>query len=93
MARRRVVHLVVALFLLFSLAMPCQVLAMDKIDINSASVSELQELPGVGSKTAQRIVEYRSQHGPFQSVDGLMNVKGIGAKKLDKIRAMATVGQ
>ena len=56
------------------------------LNINTATVEELQEFPGIGPKTAQRIVEYREQHGNFTSVDALMEVKGIGEKTLEKLK-------
>lgn len=56
------------------------------LNINTASVEELQTLPNIGESTAQRIVEYRTQHGNFASVDALQNVKGIGAKTLEKLK-------
>ena len=64
-----------------------------KVNINTASARQLSDgLPGIGDTLAQRIVEYRAQHGPFKSVDGLKNVDGIGDKKLAEIRQTATVG-
>jgi len=62
------------------------------IDINTASSSELTELPGIGPTKADAIVEYRKNSGPFKNVDDLANVKGIGAKTVDKLRSKATVG-
>lgn len=56
-----------------------------KISLTHASAEELEELPGVGGVTAQRIVEYRSRHG-FSRIEDLMNVKGIGQAKFDKMR-------
>lgn len=61
------------------------------IDINSADANELDKLPGVGPAIAQRIIEYREANGPFRSVDDLIRVKGIGPKKMEQIRPMATV--
>ncbi len=56
------------------------------LNINTASAEELQTLPNIGVKMAQRIVDYRTQQGKFASVDALQNVKGIGAKTLEKLR-------
>jgi len=66
--------------------------AGDKVNINTATVETLQEVRGIGPKTAAAIVEYRTEHGAFHDVNDLDNVKGIGEKKLDKIRDQLTVG-
>lgn len=57
-----------------------------KININQATVEELQQLPGIGPARAQAIVRYREEHGPFQSLEELTNVSGIGPKILENIR-------
>ena len=56
------------------------------LNINTASAEAFQTLPNIGAKMAQRIVDYRTQNGDFTSVDALQNVKGIGAKTLEKLR-------
>ncbi|HKK01553.1 MAG TPA: helix-hairpin-helix domain-containing protein [Desulfuromonadales bacterium] len=61
------------------------------VNINTAAAAQLYVLPGVGKAIAERIVAYRSEHGPFHSVDDLTNVKGIGKKTLEKLRKMITV--
>jgi competence protein ComEA len=55
------------------------------ISINSGDLTELEKLPGVGPSLAQKIIDYRTEHGPFQSTDDLRNVRGIGEKRLAKI--------
>ena len=62
-----------------------------KLDVNRASVDDLEALPGIGPVLAGRIKE-RAESRPFDSVDDLLFVKGIGPAKLEKIRPFVTVG-
>ena len=61
------------------------------ININTASETELEALPGVGPVTAAAIIDYRTQNGPFSTVDDLIDVSGIGPATLEQIRPFATV--
>lgn len=61
------------------------------IDLNAASAKELQELPGVGPVTAQRIVDLRDKSGKFKRVEDLLAVRGVSQKKLDAIRPYVVV--
>ena len=61
------------------------------VNVNTASASQLEELPGVGPATAEAIIAHRDQHGPFGSVDELIDVRGIGEAKLEQLRDLVTV--
>jgi competence protein ComEA len=62
------------------------------VNLNTATVAQLDALPGVGTSTAQRIVEYRQKNGTFKKIEELMNVKGIGEKSFLKLKPLITVG-
>ena len=61
------------------------------VDLNTATIEQLDALPGIGPATAQKIVADRTENGPFRSVDDLLRVTGIGAKKLDALKDLVTV--
>ena len=61
------------------------------VDLNTAEAEELATLPGIGEGLAKRIVDYRTEHGPFEGPEGLMEVSGIGEKKLEELRDYITV--
>ena len=61
------------------------------VNVNTASASELEKLPGIGPALAERIVSHRQSNGPFESLDDLTDVPGIGRAKLEALRAEATV--
>ena len=63
----------------------------DKININTAGIDELIELPGIGDTLAQRIVAYRKEHGRFDNIGDIMDVKGIGEAKFNAIRDLITI--
>lgn len=62
-----------------------------KLNVNEASAQELAELPGIGTVLAERIVEYRTAYGPFQSLEELCGVDGIGEKRLEDLQDYAAV--
>jgi comEA protein len=66
--------------------------AMEKVDINTATVDELQSVPGLDQELAQNIIDYREANGPFSSLDELTSVEGIDSEMLDSMRDQITVG-
>lgn len=64
-----------------------------KININTASLADLQQLPRVGPKIAQRIIDFRTEHGKFKKVEEIMKVKGIGEKTFERLKELITVGE
>jgi competence ComEA-like helix-hairpin-helix protein len=63
------------------------------ININSADSSELQLVPGIGPATAEKILQTRKSYGSFKTVDDLLSIRGIGPKRLEKMRKYLTVGK
>ncbi|MDQ3070063.1 MAG: helix-hairpin-helix domain-containing protein [Acidobacteriota bacterium] len=68
-----------------------QAAAGPALNLNTATSSELQKLPGIGASTAARILEYRQKNGPFKKPEELMNVRGIGEKSFLKLKPLVTV--
>ena len=62
-----------------------------KVKLNSANVEDLILLPGIGEKTSEKIIEYRKSHGKFISPNDLLNVNGIGEKKLEKFKNLLII--
>jgi len=61
------------------------------VNLNTASAVDLEALPGIGAKTAARILEYRQKNGPFKKIEELMNVRGVGEKNFLKLKPQITV--
>ncbi|MFN3135075.1 MAG: ComEA family DNA-binding protein [Candidatus Kryptonium sp.] len=61
-----------------------------KVNINTATKEELMKIPGVGSKTAEQIIKHRETYGKFERIEDIMNVKGIGQKKFEKMKNYLT---
>jgi len=77
--------------MIFMLALSCALSAAEPVNLNSASAEALAAgMVGIGPAKAQAIVDYREAHGPFKTVDDLLQIKGIGAATLDKNRERVT---
>ena len=63
-----------------------------RVNINTAPASELESLPRIGPKVAQRIVDFRTKNGNFKKIEEIMKVQGIGEKVFDQIKDLITVG-
>ncbi|MBK8958011.1 MAG: helix-hairpin-helix domain-containing protein [Proteobacteria bacterium] len=80
-----------SLIMIFMLALSCALSAAEPVNLNSASAEALAAgMVGIGPAKAQAIVDYREAHGPFKTVDDLLQIKGIGAATLDKNRERVT---
>ena len=85
MFKNLLIAFVLTLFTMLAYAEP--------VDINTATAEELQSLKGIGEKKAMAIIEYRQENGPFTSIEGLTEVKGIGAKLLENNKGNLAVGK
>jgi competence protein ComEA len=62
------------------------------VNVNTASATDFEALPGIGPKLAARIVDYRQKNGPFKKIEELMNVQGLGEKNFLKLKPQLTLG-
>lgn len=76
----------------WGLLAPVVLMAAEHVNVNTATIEELQTVKGIGEATARNIVEYRQAHGDFKSLDELSQVKGIGEKKAGKLARQLSVG-
>src|SRR5256885_2823113 len=84
--------------LIFCLLLTPGVLAKKKpptkpVNINTATSEELQQVPGIGPATAEKILQMRKSYGAFKSVDDLLAIRGLGPKRLEKMSRYLTVGK
>lgn len=75
-----------------AVVLPVEFVFPGPLNLNQASAAELEALPGIGPTLAARILAFREEHGPFRSVEDLLQVSGIGPKTLEGIRDKVTVG-
>jgi competence protein ComEA len=69
-----------------------ETITTELVNINTASIAELDTLPGIGPTTAQKIIDYREQNGPFVSIEDIVNVSGIGPASYERLKDLITVG-
>jgi competence ComEA-like helix-hairpin-helix protein len=98
MASRKHSTLIAGFLLLTIILMPGLLCAKKKppahpVNLNTASSEELQLVPGIGPSTADKILQMRKSYGAFKSVDDLLAIKGIGPKRMEKMRKYLTVGK
>ena len=79
--------------LVVALSVPTLLLAAQTVDINTADKETLMSVKGIGEKRAEAIIAYREQHGPFQTVDQLSEVQGVGQAIVDTNREQLKAGQ
>jgi len=79
-------------FVVISEGTPSPLAGEELIDINTASLGELDTLPGIGPTTAQKIIDYREENGRFEAIEDIVNVSGIGAATYEEIKDLITVG-
>jgi len=84
---KRVVSVFLGIIFAFSVAFA----QGEKLNINIANQQALSHLPGIGSKTAKKIIDYRNAHGFFNNIEEIKNVSGIGEKKFEKLKDYITV--
>jgi competence protein ComEA len=91
---RKFLNSVITVAILLAIVLPAAYAdtasAAGVVNINSADASQLAMLPRVGQKAAQRVVDYRTEHGPFQTTSDLMQVKGFGQKSFDRLSQYLT---
>ena len=79
------------ILLISMLLVPVYLMAAEKINLNTATLEELMTLERIGPKYAQRIIDYRETHGPFEKIKDIIKVKGIGPKTFDANKDVITV--
>ena len=67
--------------------------AQETVELNTATAAELQTLPRIGERTAERIIEYRQEHGGFEKIEDLMNIRGIGERTFLRLRPLIRVDE
>ena len=82
----------IVLFLYLAPALAQKSPPAQPINLNTATIAQLETLPGIGPNTAKSIIDFRNRSGPFQRIEDLLAIKGISKSKLEKLRPYVTVG-
>jgi len=89
--KKRSIRIAMSILLIGMLALPVFLMAAEKINLNTATLEELMTLDRIGPKYAQRIIDYRETYGPFEKIEDIMKVKGIGLKTFEANKDKITV--
>ena len=89
--KTKLLKVVTCVIVIGVLMVPVYLIAGEKINLNTATLEELTKLKRIGPVYAQRIIDYREKHGPFERIEDLMKVKGIGQKTFDANKDIITV--
>jgi len=89
--KTKLLKVVTCVMVISILMVPVYLIAGEKINLNTATLGELTKLKRIGPAYAQRIIDYREKYGPFEKIEDLMKVKGIGQKTFDANKDIITV--
>jgi len=89
--KKRFLRVVICVVAISILLVPVYIMAEEKVNLNTATLEELTKLKRIGPAYAQRIIDYRENYGPFEKIEDLMKVKGIGPKTFDANKDIITV--
>lgn len=89
--KTKLLKVVTCVIVISVLMVPVYLIAGEKINLNTATLEELTKLKRIGPAYAQRIIDYREKYGPFEKIEDLMKVKGIGQKTFDANKDIITV--
>jgi len=89
--KKKTFTIAMCILLVGMLVAPVFLMAAEKINLNTATLEELMTLDRIGPKYAQRIIDYRETYGPFENIEDIMKVKGIGSKTFEANKDKITV--
>ena len=89
--KKRPIRIAMSILLVSMLVVPVFLMGAEKVNLNTATLEELMTLDRIGPKYAQRIIDYRETYGPFEKIEDIMKVKGIGPKTFEANKDKITV--